>query len=383
MNILLFSESYFNDTIFPLFKAFRDNGHKVTLLINLSSLKIAMFNIEKRIKKQAIIKATEYEELRFLKSYVSLEDVYLVNHEVDKKHPWREVCRAIDVYKFIKKGNYDIIHTDYVFTRGYLLLYAFRKKIVITQHDPFAHTGMAFPKSYLRYLRWSHKYLNKFVILNQYQYNDYCKTYKINPERVLVNRLGKYECIQLLSPLNVKERNHNILFFGRIVEYKGLEYLCKAMKKVHEKIPDATLTIAGSGEIYFDFEPYSKLPYVEVINRYISLEELAHLIKQSSINIFPYTDATQSGAILTSFALNKPIIASNITTLSEMTENNRFGILVNPKDADSLAEGIIKVLKDDKLRDTLSNNIDREYSVGSRSWTIIAKRYIEFYNKTI
>lgn len=360
-----------------------NQGHDVTLLINLTSLKIAMFNIDKRLPKQAIIKANEYKELQFLSSYVDLDRVFLVNHEVDSKHPWREISRAIDVYRFFKKGEYDVIHTDYVFTRGFLLLYAFRKKIVYTQHDPFAHTGMSFSKVYQRYLRWSHKYLSKFVILNQYQFDDYCKIYNIETKRVLVNRLGKYDCIKLLAPTNVKERKHNILFFGRIVEYKGVEYLCEAMKKVREVIPDATLTIAGSGQLYFDFDPYFNIPYIELLNRYIPLEELAYLIKSSSVNVFPYTDATQSGAVLTSFALNKPVIASNVITLSEMIEDNKFGVLVKPKDTDSLAEGIIKILKNDQFRESLSYNIEREYGFGSRSWSNIVKKYIEFYNKRV
>ena len=62
--------------------------------------------------------------------------------------------------------------------------------------------------------------------------------------------------------------------------YKGIEFLTEAMIKVHEVIPDATLTIAGGGKLYFNFQKYSNLKYINLINRYVDMEELAHLLQK-------------------------------------------------------------------------------------------------------
>lgn len=378
MKVLLLSEACFNDTIFPLYKAMKGLGVDVTCLINLSSLNISLFEIEKRIPKQAIIKASEYKELKKYKDYVDMDKMFLVNHGVDRKHPWRDLTRSMDVIKFIIDGRFDIIHTDILFERSYKLLYLFRKKIVFIRHDPFPHTGHNYTESYKRNLLLAYNKIPKIVLLNETQREAFCKIFNVNSNKVYVNKLGVLECIKLHST-NQTERKFNILFFGRIVEYKGLEYLCKAMLKVHNAIPEATLTIAGSGSFYFDIEPYKQLPYIEIHNRFIKEKELAEFIQQSVISIFAYTDATQSGGILTSFALNKPVIASALDTLKEVVKDNHNGILVPPKDPDALADAIINLLSDEDLREKLKNNILNDNKYGSLSWDKIAQKYIEIY----
>lgn len=381
MKILIFSEACFNDNIFPLYRKMKEMGVDVTCLINLSSLKMSLFNIEKRIPKNAIIKASEYKELSMYNKYMDMSDLYLVNHEVDRKHPWREITRTIEVYRFIKKGNFDVIHTDILFRRSYMLLYAFRNKTMFVQHDTFAHTGMEFSKSHQKYLSIAHKYLKCITILNKEDYNSFCTNYKLSPSRVFVNKLGLLDCMTVYSDDRIKERKNNVLFFGRIVKYKGIEYLCEAMVKVHKHIPDATVTIAGAGEYYFDKSPFEKLNYFEFYNRFIEEKELAKMLQECSVSICAYTDATQSGGVLTSFAMGKPVIATNIETMKEVVCDGKYGLLVPPRDSDALADAIIRLLKDNNLRKSISENIKMEYSQGERSWSYIANQYISIYNK--
>ena len=380
MKILILSEVCFNDNIIPMYKAMLDKGLDVTCLINLSSLKIALFEIKERLPKQAIIHANEYPELQIYNNYVDMSRMFLVNHQVDINHPWRELTSALAIMNFIRKGKYDVIHCDFPFQRAKLLLYSFRKKIVWVQHDPFPHSGHNYPWEYRKALSLAYKFIPKFVILNHYHFDRYCKEHHLNPSQVYVNRLGPLECINLFKKSDVKQRRNNVLFFGRIVQYKGVEYLCEAMKTVHESIPDATVTIAGSGKFYFDIEPYRALPYFEIHNRFIKEEELALFLEQCSISICAYTDATQSGGILTSFAMQKPVIVSDLETLKEMVTDGYDCLLVPPKDSDALARAIIRLLNDVSLRETITNNIKKESQSGSLSWSAIVDKYLEIYN---
>lgn len=362
-----------------MYKAMVDKGLDVTCLINLSSLKVALFNIKQRLPKQAIIHANEYSELQIFNKYVDMSRMYLVNHQVDIKHPWRELTSALAIMAFIRKGNYDIIHCDFPFQRAKLLLYSFRKKIVWVQHDPFPHSGHNYPWEYRKALSLAYKLIPKFVILNHYHFDRYCKEYHLKPSQVFVNSLGPLECINLFKTNNVQQRRNNVLFFGRIVQYKGVEYLCEAMKTVHESIPDATVTIAGSGKFYFDVDPYRTLPYFEIHNHYITEEELALFIQQCSISICAYTDATQSGGILTSFAMKKPVIASDLDTMKEIVKDGYDCLLVPPKDSKALAGAIIRLLSNDALRETITNNIKEESQSGRLSWGAIVEKYLEIY----
>ena len=125
---------------------------------------------------------------------------------------------------------------------------------------------------------------------------------------------------------DIEEESQNVLFFGRISQYKGVEYLCEAMKIVQKALPNATLTIAGGGKFYFDISEYENLPYIKIINRYVGMEELAMHLSKCAISVCPYTDATQSGVIMTCFSLCKPVIATNVGGLGEMVENHQISV---------------------------------------------------------
>lgn len=379
MKILLLSDACFSDNILPLYKTMLDRGLDVTLLINLTSLNIVLFNIAERDPRQGIIKASSYKEFGFYEKYVDLSRVYLINYNIDRQHAWREISSAFTISKFIKKGRFDVIHCDFPLQRAKLLLYRFRKKLVWIQHDPFPHTGHNYSKEYKLYLSIAYRLIPKFVILNRSSYDRYCKQYNLSPNKVFTNLLGPYECINLFKSSEINERNNNVLFFGRIVKYKGIEYLCKAMEKVHEVIPSATCTIAGSGSFYFDIEPYRRLPYFEIYNRFIDESELAHLIQQCTVSVCAYTDATQSGGIITSFSLNKPVIATDLDTLKEILKDGYNCLLVPPRDSEALANAIIRLLKDENLRESIEKNIIDEGKNGKLSWSAIVDKYIEIY----
>lgn len=223
------------------------------------------------------------------------------------------------------------------------------------------------------------KMVRHFVLLNDKQKEQFCKSYHVRPEQILINRLGVYDNISTFVRSKESTISHNVLFFGRISPYKGIEYLCKAMIMVKEQVPDATLTIAGGGKMYFDIEPYQKQDWVEVINRYVGMEELAGLLQHCALSVCPYTDATQSGVIMTSYSLCKPVVATNVGGLGEMVDNQKTGLLVPPKDVDALAHAIIALLNDDAKREEMANNIQSDYFTGDKAWSVIAKKYIEFY----
>lgn len=109
------------------------------------------------------------------------------------------------------------------------------------------------------------------------------------------------------------------------------------------------------------------------------MQELAQLLQKCSISVCPYTDATQSGVIMTSYSLCKPVIASNVGGLSEMIDNEKSGVLVPPKDIKALSNAIINILNNRKLYADMQQYIKKQYYNGDRSWESIADKYINFY----
>lgn len=148
-----------------------------------------------------------------------------------------------------------------------------------------------------------------------------------------------------------------ILFFGRIWEYKGLEYLIRAEPLITSKVPQAKIVIAGRGE---DFDRYRRLMVhpdrFVVHNEYVSDEKRADLFRRASVVVLPYIEASQSGVIPIAYHFGKPVVATNVGGLPDLVDHGKTGFLVPPGDANAIAEATIALLQNKKLRQEFSDN---------------------------
>ncbi len=148
-----------------------------------------------------------------------------------------------------------------------------------------------------------------------------------------------------------------VLFFGRIWEYKGLEYLIKAEPLITEKVPQARIVIAGTGE---DFSRYRKMmvnpDHFLIHNEYVSDEKRAELFRRAAVVVLPYIEASQSFIISIAYRFGKPVVATTVGGLPEMVDHGRTGFLVPPRDTNSLATAIVDLMKNDKMRQAFGGN---------------------------
>jgi len=148
-----------------------------------------------------------------------------------------------------------------------------------------------------------------------------------------------------------------VLFFGRIWEYKGLEYLIRAEPLITAKVPQAKIVIAGRGE---DFERYRQMmvhPERFIVhNEYVSDEKRAELLREASVVVLPYIEASQSGVIPIAYRFGKPVVATTVGGLPYMVDHGRTGYLVPPRDSTALAEAIVPLLQNQELRKQFGEN---------------------------
>jgi glycosyltransferase involved in cell wall biosynthesis len=155
-----------------------------------------------------------------------------------------------------------------------------------------------------------------------------------------------------------------ILFFGRIWEYKGLEYLIKAEPLITAKVPQAKIVIAGTGE---DFGRYRKMMVNPdnfiVHNEYVSDEKRAELFRRAAIVVLPYIEASQSFIISIAYRFGKPVVATRVGGLPEMVDHGRTGFLVPPRDIEGLAKAIVDLMQNDEMREAFGENGMRKVNV--------------------
>jgi glycosyltransferase involved in cell wall biosynthesis len=95
---------------------------------------------------------------------------------------------------------------------------------------------------------------------------------------------------------------------------------------------------------------------ITIINKYLSLEEIATLIDKSAFIVCPYRDATQSGVLSTTFAFGKTAIVSNVGSFSEYIKDGINGLISEPETTD-LANKIITAIENDYYKQLESNVI--------------------------
>src|SRR5882762_3252458 len=188
---------------------------------------------------------------------------------------------------------------------------------------------------------------------------------------------------QDLSSSMAEEEEHLILFFGRIWEYKGLEYLIRAEPSISARVPRVRILIAGQGE---DFSRYARMmvhPERFIVdNEFISEERTAEYFRRASIVVLPYIEASQSGVIPLAYSAGKPIVATRVGGLPEMVEHGNTGYLVAPRDTAELAESVTRLLLDAPLRRQMGANGKRKIEAEC-SPDVIAQKTMEVYRRTV
>jgi glycosyltransferase involved in cell wall biosynthesis len=186
-----------------------------------------------------------------------------------------------------------------------------------------------------------------------------------------------------LSSAAVEEKEHLILFFGRIWEYKGLEYLIRAEPLISARVPDVRIVIAGQGE---DFSRYTRMmvhPDRFIIhNEYISEERAAEYFRSASVVVLPYIEASQSGVIPLAYSAAKPVVATTVGGLPEMVEDGHTGYLVAPRDSAQLAEAITRLLLDKQLRRQIGANGKRKIEAECSPY-LVAQKTLDVYRRAI
>ena len=142
-----------------------------------------------------------------------------------------------------------------------------------------------------------------------------------------------------------------VLVFGKIAPYKGIEVLIDAARLVKRKLPNNhkfKVLIAGEG----DFSYFEKLlskedyEYTYILNKWIPASEIPILFRRAKLLVLPYTDASQSGVIPLAYTFSRPVIASDVGSITEYIEHNETGFIFEPRNSIQLANYVVELIED-------------------------------------
>jgi len=153
-----------------------------------------------------------------------------------------------------------------------------------------------------------------------------------------------------------------ILCVASLEPYKGIEYLLRACRILKEKGLQFHCIIVGEGRERKNLETsishYGIADFVRLLGAQ-SHEVVVNLIMESDIFVLPSIvapDKRMEGipvALMEAMAGGLPVIASNLSGISELVQPDHNGVLVSGGDYQALADAVYKLASDWKLREEM------------------------------
>lgn len=294
--------------------------------------------------------------------------------------------------KNVKDINPDLIHFPELYFQTSLFTFLFRLykryPTICTYHATF-ESYIASPSEYglsnsviLTTNRLGKGLVkpNKIIVHSQKSKDNLIKK-GTNPENISMILPGAREIFKRYSEEGFEEENC-ILFFGRIAENKGIEFLIKAMKLVFREVPDSKLVIAGEGDLSKCSKYIEDDSRFEIHNSFVPNEKVAQFFQRAKLVVLPYTSQQgRSGVLATAFSFGKPVIVTDVGDFPDLVANGEEGLIVPSKDPKSLTGAIIEILKNKKLRKEMgAKSLKKSEEL---SWDKVARKHLKVYEEVI
>ncbi len=248
-----------------------------------------------------------------------------------------------------------------------------RPPYLLVLHDALPHKGDDVPlRGWL--LGKETTYADGVVTLTQHVRDVLCTEHGYPSSASWVVPHGVFAYARGAMRRAAKGRPHRLLFFGRLLPYKGLDLLLEAFGLLRERRQDVELVIAGPG----DAAPYKgqidQLAGVHLDNRWIEEGEIGAIFRGADICVLPYREASQSGVVATAYAAGIPVVTTPVGGLVEQVHHERTGIVCEAVSAEAIASAVARLLDSPQLMQKCAHGAARE-AEENLAWPAIAGRF--------
>ncbi len=181
---------------------------------------------------------------------------------------------------------------------------------------------------------------------------------------------------QHIDCATVAAHRKNLLFFGQITPYKGLDILVDAYEKLKKSDDQLRLSVVGRGNIRRATLKKINALGIKLTNRYVSEDEIKQIILEHGVMVLPYTSATQSGVAAVALANGLPCVATDVGALPEQVMHERNGIIVPPKNVNALVAAIQEITSSEHRAKEMSSEAVK-IAQTIYSWNNIARELLD------
>lgn len=191
-----------------------------------------------------------------------------------------------------------------------------------------------------------------------------------------------------MQNLESRIKNNNKFIFltvSRFVAIKNIEMQIKAMRELVKKNSNVELWLVGDGSLRKNYKlqikNYKLEDHVKFLGWIDNKEELNKIYAQTDCFLLTSDSEGWGVAVVDAASHSLPIIMTDVGLAGEVIKNNESGIIIPVRDQKALESAMIKIIKDQNLREILGKNA-RQAIAGLPNKEETLNLYLESWRKT-
>ena len=285
-----------------------------------------------------------------------------------------------------KKNKIDIVHSHLTASLGY----GFAKhllKIPLIVHAHATHVGALKASDKLSLRSYGFQALaerssvlgsilreriawedaDRLIAVSQSVREELSQYYKIDERKIRV--VHNAVDTELFKPVTIKKREELrnefelsekivILYVGHFGLRKGVHYLIRAIPKIRARFKNVLLLMVGGTPRFVATSAYWDLIRHEIEGKRLAknvrlvdevpYERIPQYYAMADVFALPTLYEGLPKALLEAMASQLPILATRVSGIPEAITDNRSGLLVDARNSDQIAEGIIRLVEDEE-----------------------------------
>mgnify|MGYP003297492260 CR=1 FL=1 len=288
--------------------------------------------------------------------------------------------------RMVKKHQPDIVHFQWfkipLFDRCVLKQIkriSPKSKIVFTAHNVLPHdTG----DKYKKYYGKIYNFVDGIIVHGNRTKQSLVEAFGVAPDKVSViphGFLPRKPCrkggVRPAAALTFS-------LIGSLTKYKGVDLLVDAWTSsaMLSSSDTCRLIIAGGGRMAC-LSKAEKCRSIQVVNKFLSDEELDEIVDKTDVSVLPYREISQSGVLLTMLAAHKPVIVSDVGDITQPFDIAQCGWILPDVQAGAIRMMLEQIARDKSSVDEIKNDSALWEKIDSfYSWEDIGRKTTLFYN---
>lgn len=296
-------------------------------------------------------------------------EVAILGHLKNKINIFDDFMALREIINLIKKEKFTIVHThnSKAGILGRFAAWVCGVPIIIhTLHScVFRYPDLNWlqKKFFLTLEKLAAKFSHKLITISEVLREEFIKA-RVAPEDKFITIYSGIEIEKFRLQINIEEKKNELNIplnnfivgtVSRLDKGKGNEFLIRAIPYILKEAERVSFVFVGSGPLRGNLEELAEK--LKVRNNVIfagTREDVPEILQTFDIFCLASRYEGMSRVILEAQAAAKPVVATRVGGIPDIVCENKTSLLVEPKDYSGLAKAILKLIKDDNLRRSMS-----------------------------